>query len=175
MLSCFSCVLLFAALWTLAHQVSLPWDSAGKNTGMGCHALLQGIFPTQGLNPQLLDLLHWQVGSLPLVPPGKPKIYLYWLCSTACRILGLWPGIKLVPPGVETWNLNHWTAREIHWTSMGTVLHSFLWPQCLSDSWTHRRCSGDVYGVIEMNTARHLEVNSRERVTMPSLTRVLGL
>ena len=31
-----------------------PWDSPGKNTGMGFHALLQGIFPTQGLNPGLL-------------------------------------------------------------------------------------------------------------------------
>ena len=27
-----------------------PWDSPGKNTGVGCHALRQGIFPTQGLN-----------------------------------------------------------------------------------------------------------------------------
>ena len=33
---------------------------------MGCHFLLQGIFPTQGLNPHVLRLLHWQVGSLPL-------------------------------------------------------------------------------------------------------------
>ena len=32
---------------------------------MGCHALLLGIFPTQGLNPCLLSLLHWQAGSLP--------------------------------------------------------------------------------------------------------------
>ena len=37
------------------------------------HALLQRIFPTQGLNPHLLHLLHWQAGSLPLVPPGKPS------------------------------------------------------------------------------------------------------
>ena len=36
-------------------------DSPGKNTGVGCHALLQGIFPTQGSNPCLLCLLHWQV------------------------------------------------------------------------------------------------------------------
>ena len=43
---------------------------------MGCHALLQGIFPTQGLNPGVLGLLHWQVGSLPLVPPGKPSAFL---------------------------------------------------------------------------------------------------
>ena len=35
-----------------------PWDSPGKNTGVGCHALLQGIFPTQGSNPRVLHLLH---------------------------------------------------------------------------------------------------------------------
>ena len=34
-----------------------PWDSPGKNTGVGCHFLLQGIFSTQGLN---LGLLHWR-------------------------------------------------------------------------------------------------------------------
>ena len=42
------------------------------NTGVSCHALFQGIFLTQGSNPHLLCLLHWQSGSLPLVPPGKP-------------------------------------------------------------------------------------------------------
>ena len=31
-----------------------PWNSPGKNTGVGCHSLLQGIFPSQGLNPGLL-------------------------------------------------------------------------------------------------------------------------
>ena len=49
-----------------------PRDSPGKNTGVGCHTLLQGIFLTQESNSQLLRLLHWQAGSLPLVPPGKP-------------------------------------------------------------------------------------------------------
>ena len=49
-----------------------PWDSPGKNTGVGCQALFQGIFPTQGSNLYLLCLLHWQVSSLPLAPPGKP-------------------------------------------------------------------------------------------------------
>ena len=51
---------------------SCPWDFLGKNTGVDYHFLLQRIFPTQGLNPCLLCLLHWQAGSLPLVPPGKP-------------------------------------------------------------------------------------------------------
>ena len=50
-----------------------PWDSLGKGTGVCCHALLQGIFPTQASNPSLLILLHWKVGSLPQAPPGKPN------------------------------------------------------------------------------------------------------
>ena len=37
-----------------------PWTFPSKNTGVGCHALLQGIFLTQGLNPHLLRLLHRQ-------------------------------------------------------------------------------------------------------------------
>ena len=45
----------------------------GKNTEVGCHALLQRIFLTQGLNLHVLQLLQWQVGSLPQVPPGKPS------------------------------------------------------------------------------------------------------
>ena len=48
-----------------------PWDSPGKNSGVGCHALLQGIFWTQGSNMRLFHLQHWQAGSLPLVSPGK--------------------------------------------------------------------------------------------------------
>ena len=35
------------------HGLYSPWNSPGKNTGVGCHALLQGIFPTQGSNPSL--------------------------------------------------------------------------------------------------------------------------
>ena len=50
---------------------SVQGDSASKNTRLGCHALLLGIFQTQGLNPCFLCLLHWQAGSLSLVPPGS--------------------------------------------------------------------------------------------------------
>ena len=50
------------------------WDFPGKNTGVGCHFLLQGIFPSQGLNPHLLHPLYWQADSLPLAPPGKPQL-----------------------------------------------------------------------------------------------------
>ena len=72
LLSHFSCVRLIATLWTIAHQAPHPWDSPSKNNGVGCHSLLQGIFPTQGSNPHLLCLLHWQTGSLPLALPVKP-------------------------------------------------------------------------------------------------------
>ena len=47
------------------------------STGVGCHFLLQGIFPTQGSNSCLLGLLlHWQADSLPLRSPGKPQLII---------------------------------------------------------------------------------------------------
>ena len=54
-----------------AARLLCPWDSPGKNTGVGCHFLLQGIFLTQGLNLWLLHLLHWQADSLPLHHVGR--------------------------------------------------------------------------------------------------------
>ena len=52
-----SCLRLFATLWTVARQaplsVGIHGDSPRKNTGVSCHALLQGIFHTQGLNLSL--------------------------------------------------------------------------------------------------------------------------
>ena len=58
--------------WTVAARLLCPWDSSGKNTGVCCHAILQGIFLTQVLNLCLLHLLHWQEDFLPLAPPGEP-------------------------------------------------------------------------------------------------------
>ena len=49
-----------------------PWDSPGKNTGGGRHALLQGIFPTQGSNPRLLCLLRCRRVLSPLNHRGSP-------------------------------------------------------------------------------------------------------
>ena len=63
-----------------------PWDSLGKHTGMGFHAFLQGIFLTQGSNPHLLSLLHWLVGSLPLVPPEKFDLSLKAVRSAIGRL-----------------------------------------------------------------------------------------
>ena len=57
-------------LWeSMDARLLCPWDSPSRNTGVGCHFLLQGIFPTQGSNP---GLLHWQADSLPLHKLGSP-------------------------------------------------------------------------------------------------------
>ena len=65
-----SSVRLFETPWTVA---PCPWDSPGKNIGVGCHFLLQGIFPTQGSNP---GLLHCRQTLYPLSHQGSP-VYIY--------------------------------------------------------------------------------------------------
>ena len=65
-----------------------PWDSPGKNFGVGCHFLLQGIFLTQGSNPHHLCLLHWQAGSLLLVSPEKPW-QQHWILTSIVALLSV--------------------------------------------------------------------------------------
>ena len=55
--------------WTVAARLLCPWNSPGKNSGVGSHALLQGIFPNQGSNP---GLLHWRWILYCLSPQGSP-------------------------------------------------------------------------------------------------------
>ena len=86
-----SCVQLFATPWTVAHQASLSMGFSGKNAGLFCHFLFQGIFPTQGLNPHLLShlhsrhtLYHWAQGS-----PNKN-------ITTHLKILYVWTYILIL-------------------------------------------------------------------------------
>ena len=108
-----------------------PWDSPGKNTGVGCHALLQGIFLTQRSNLSLLCLLHWQVGSLPLAPPGKPMFISTtakqeWKREVRCIT---WPDSS---ESVRLWNVGF--PPDIFWAitifSLGSCprkSHPFQW------------------------------------------------
>ena len=107
MLSHFSCVRLLVTPWTVA--CIHPWNFPGKNTGVGCHTILQEIFLTRGLNSHLLHLLHWQAGSLPLVPAGKNSAMLNTVTLLCNR-----------PP--ELFHLAKLTMYT-HWT---TTLHSPL-------------------------------------------------
>ena len=64
-----------------------PWTFPGKNTGVGYHFLLQGIFPTEGLNLHLclLHLLCWQADSLPLCHLRSPPDSSYILANISRR------------------------------------------------------------------------------------------
>ena len=69
--------------WTVACQAPLSMGFSSKNTGVGCHVLLQGIFPTQRF---CSHLLHLQADSLPSEPPGKPLDYLEYLIQCKCYV-----------------------------------------------------------------------------------------
>ena len=93
---------------------SVHGDSPGKNTVVGCHILLWGIFLIQGSN-RLLCLLRWQEGSSPLAPPGKPSnvvaaaAKLLWSFLTLCDpIDGSPPGSPI--PGILQARTLEWVA-----------------------------------------------------------------
>ena len=86
MFSCYVMSNTFATPWTVPTRLLYPWDSLGKNTGVGCCSLLQGIFLTQGLNP---GLLHCTQTLYCLSYQGIPKrlILYYPACSEKNIIL----------------------------------------------------------------------------------------
>ena len=68
-------VQLFVTPQTGPIRLLCPWDSPGKNTGVGCHFLLQEIFPIKPMSP-VSCLLHWQEDSLALNHLGSLKYLL---------------------------------------------------------------------------------------------------
>ena len=82
--------------WTVAHQVPVQGDSPCKNTGVGCCALLQGTFPTQGLN---LGLPQGRWILYRLSHQGSPRIpeWVAYLFSRGSSD----PGIKLGSPALQ--------------------------------------------------------------------------
>ena len=74
MVTRFSCVQLLLTLQTVAHQAPLSMGFSRREYWSGLPCLPPGeSSPIQGWNPNLLSLLHWQAGSLPLAPHGKPS------------------------------------------------------------------------------------------------------
>ena len=63
-------VWLFATPWVIVYQAPPSMGFSGKDTGVGCHFLFQGIFLTQGLSPSLPCCR--QTEALLTGPPGKP-------------------------------------------------------------------------------------------------------
>ena len=73
-----------------------PQDSPGSNTGVGCRALLQGIFLAQGSNPAPL---HWEHEALAIGPPGKSQNLYQILCSWLCLLLFIECPQNSIKPG----------------------------------------------------------------------------
>ena len=115
MLSCFSCVWLFVTLRTIALQAHCPWNSPGKNTGVGCHFLLQGTFLNQGSNPWLLFLLHcrwilnhWAAGGAPY---NTDSVIFYLQLEEGVQHAVTWSACR----GRTAWDCAHGTAGALTW------------------------------------------------------------
>ena len=96
----------FCGPWKVSDRPLCPWDFPGKNTGVGCHFFLQGIFPTQGSNSNLGNFFTTEL-------PGKPRYSIIceinslnrprqtqakWVdqkWAKICRMLLIWYLIKI--------------------------------------------------------------------------------
>ena len=86
----------FATPWLQPSRCFRQWNFPGKNTGVGCHFLLQGICPTQGSN---LCLLHWRADSLPLGKRWGNQSFLFY-AKYSMNIISFNPHTNLVKYGV---------------------------------------------------------------------------
>ena len=92
---------------------SVHEDAPGKNTGVGCHALLQGIFPSEGLNP---GLPHCRQIFYYLSHQGSPRI-LEWVAYPFSRGSSLprnWTGVSCIAGRFFT----NWAIRETYWMAL---------------------------------------------------------
>ena len=89
---------------------SCPWDYPGENTGVSCHSLLQGIFPTQGWNPHLLCLLQWW------------RVLYHWhhLGSPSLLTVASWPAYRFLRRQIG-WSLIPKSLRIFQFVVIHTV------------------------------------------------------
>ena len=129
MLSHFSCVLLFVTPWTVSLQAPLSMGFSRQKYWSGLPCLPPGDLPDPGSNPLLLCLLHWQVGSLPLAPCGKPSnsnmrnkvILLHSSHYMIWRASGLWKklpsrAVKSVVSAASRPEFSSWLFTAGPWT-----------------------------------------------------------
>ena len=127
----FSCNWHFAVPWTVARQAPSPWDFPGKNTGAGCHFLLQGFFPTQGSNLCLLHcrqiLYLWATGGILRV----------CVCVCVCVRVHACVSLSILLEGFFfSFTRLEITANVLEWNS----IHFFLCPVVVVNLWSHGIC-----------------------------------
>ena len=113
------CPVLSNSLWPRGlwpTRILCPWDFSGKNTGVGCPFLLQGIFLTQGLNPRAL---FWQVDSLPRSHLGS--LHENSICPQMGAVRSsMWSTWTCTPFDKGSWAVSHSKYRRHE--SNGSVL-----------------------------------------------------
>ena len=140
-LHCFSLIWLFVTIWTVALQAPLSMGFSKQEYWNVSPCPLEGIFPTQGKNPHLLCLLHWQVGSLPLAPSGKPfephtqflKILLLDLCTKE----NFWSIISFLPAPISNEFFDSWISNTkfdiITCSHKSDLIHLWFWTRIYSN------------------------------------------
>ena len=123
-----SCLTLWDTMYCNPPGSSVHGDTLGKNIGVVCHALLQGILPTQGSNPSLLQLLHWQANFPPLSYLGSPflrqlLLFSYSIMSSSLQLHGLQNSRHPCPsPSLGVCS----NSCPLHWWCHSTILSSVV-------------------------------------------------
>ena len=169
-LKSFSHIRLFATPWIYS-----PWNSPGQSTGVGSRFLPQGIFPAQGLNP---DLPHCRWILYQLSHQGRPfytLIKLYYIKSSERSSLFTGPGLNSSPPEAMDPSVIHGSKQQpfntlgSHWghkDEMGwshSELHSFLLSLLLSFLYTH------VYMYIFYRVSEVTESSQKANIKMTAM------
>ena len=102
-----------------------PWDSPGKNTGGGCPS--PGDLPDPGIEPMSLSLLHWQVSSLPLAPPGSPNVLKVKSLSRVRLFATPWTVAYQAPPSMGFSRQEYWSG--LPFPSPGNLPHPGIKPR----------------------------------------------
>ena len=98
--------------WTVATRLLCPWNSSGKNTGVGCHFLFQGISPTQGSNP---GLPHCKLTLYHLKPITEAILMDHGSCLDTKSCPTLYHLMDCSPPGSSIHGISQ--ARILEWVA----------------------------------------------------------
>ena len=101
-------------------KLPFPWDSPGKNTGVGCQALLQGVFLTQGSKSHLPSSPALQADSLPTEQPGKPQTKVEMKVKVAQSCPALCDLMDYTVHGILQVRILEWVAFPFSWGSSQT-------------------------------------------------------
>ena len=117
-----SCSVVSDSLWP--HGLYSLWNSPGHNTGVGSFSLLQGIFPTQGLNA---GLLHCRRILYQLSHQGSPRI-LEWIAYPFSRGSS-WPRIQSVVSCIAGGFFTNWAIISL-------ITYSVIYPMTFFTLWS---------------------------------------